>query len=96
MKDITLKLTPGHGPGQTSVAYAPTAKDIYLATAGADGNVFLRDSLILEPEHAAKVDTPPATVIAVDPKGKYVAVGDEQYVKVRDDAAPAIADEGWV
>ncbi|GIL74869.1 hypothetical protein Vretimale_2446 [Volvox reticuliferus] len=82
MKDVTLKLTPGHGPGQASVAYAATAKDLYLTTTGADGRLFLRDSLVLEPEQVAKVDAPPATILAVDPKGKYVAVGDDQYVKL--------------
>ncbi|GLI69517.1 hypothetical protein VaNZ11_014153 [Volvox africanus] len=82
MKDVTLKLTPGHGPGQASLAYAVTAKDMYLATTGSDGRLFLRDSLVLEPEHVAKVDAPPATILAVDPKGKYVAVGDDQYVKL--------------
>lgn len=83
MRDVTLKLTPGHGPGQSSIAYVSTSKDLYLTTAGADGKVFLRDSLILEPQQVAKVDTPPATIIAVDPKGKFLAVGDDQYVKVR-------------
>ncbi|GLC67606.1 hypothetical protein PLESTF_000580000 [Pleodorina starrii] len=83
MKDVTLKLTPGHAaPGQSSVAYAVTPKDTYIVTAGADGKVYVRDSMVLEPEHIAKVDTPPATILAIDPKGKYAAVGDDQYVKL--------------
>ncbi|KAG2485280.1 hypothetical protein HYH03_015955 [Edaphochlamys debaryana] len=85
-KDTTLKLTTGHGPGQASLAYVTVAgkgsKEHYVATAGADGKVYLRDSLILEPVHMAKVDAPPATILAVDPAGKFVAVGDDKNVKL--------------
>ncbi|GFR53169.1 hypothetical protein Agub_g15892, partial [Astrephomene gubernaculifera] len=91
MKDVHLKLTTGHGPGQSSVGYANTAKELYLTTAGADGKVYLRDALILEPQHACKVDAPPATILAVDPKGRYVAVGDDQYVKLH--KLPSLAAE---
>ncbi|KAG2451888.1 hypothetical protein HYH02_003663 [Chlamydomonas schloesseri] len=82
IKDVHLKLQTGHGAGQTSVAYANTPKEISLVTSGADGRVYLRDALILEPQGSCKVDTPPATILAVDPKGKYVAVGDDSYVKL--------------
>eukprot|EP00198_Chlamydomonas_reinhardtii_P008883 XP_001698220.1 predicted protein [Chlamydomonas reinhardtii] len=82
IKDVHLKLQTGHGPGQSSVAYANTPNEVSLVTSGADGRVYLRDALILEPQCSCKVDTPPATILAVDPKGKYVAVGDDSYVKL--------------
>ncbi|KXZ42707.1 hypothetical protein GPECTOR_122g448 [Gonium pectorale] len=82
MKDVQLRLTTGHEPGQASVAYARTAEGLSLVTAGADGRVCLRDPLVLEPTHSAKVAAPPATILAVDPRGKFVAVGDDQYVKL--------------
>ncbi len=80
--DIQLKLTNGHGSGQASVAYVRSKAEMLVATAGADGKVCVRDTTLLETLHRAKCDMPPARIIAADPKGKLLAVGDEQYVKV--------------
>lgn len=80
--DIQLKLTNGHGNGQASVAYVRSKAEMLVATAGADGKVCVRDTTLLETLHRAKCEMPPARIIAADPKGKLLAVGDDEYVKV--------------
>ena len=96
VNEVLLKLAEGHGPGQTSVAYAPIKDKLVIATCGADGVACLRDNFMLE-ESTCKVDCPPATVLAVDAKGKLMAVGDEQYVKVwlRNHWVPQAASSAW-
>lgn len=83
MQDVSLSLAAGHGQGQASVAYARVRDELMIATCGADGVACLRDGDMLEAQRSCKSDHAPATVLAVDPKGRYMAVGDEQYVKVR-------------
>lgn len=76
-----LPLTVGHGPGQAVIAYVPAGKETLIVSCGADGNAILREGDTLDELYKCKVDSGPATVLAVS--GKHIAVGDEQYVKVR-------------
>lgn len=78
---LKLQSSGGHGDGQAYVSYVGSGSAPYLATCGADGRTVLRDSSVLEPEFNCKTDAGTANVIATS--DSLVAVGDEQYVKVR-------------
>ena len=88
LTEVALEVKAGHGHGQTSVAYVATSDGLALLTCGADGQVCTRDVKSLQVKHTAPpgAAAEPSAVhcLAVDHMRPSIAVGNQQYAKVRE------------
>lgn len=88
-KEAEINFKTGHGTGQTSITYIPGPDgELCLLTSGGDGKACLRDKATLEVKHSFESTEGPVNVVAVDQAAPTIAIGNDQFVKVRIGAFP--------